>query len=659
MKLAHLSDAWWLALIVLAALAFWLRHQRQKPAIISQIVGKSRWRQAFGEGFLRRQARKNRLYAAALILMAIAILRPQWDQSLREVSRQGVDIMFVVDVSLSMNAGDLKPSRLERAEREIKDLVTQLQGDRVGLISFAGGSFLQCPLTLDYGSFRLFLDELSPGMIPIPGTDISSALEMAAESFRKDSGKSKVVVLITDGEDHGDKGKKAAAVLTEQGIHLYVVSFGTEQGAPMVDPQTGHYLKEAGQLVISKPDFAALDQLASAAGGSLYRSTGEHYGVAKAYTAIKAEVANQALTGGKKFVYREAYAVFLGLALILLLADSLLSHRKILVPLLALALWPCPDALLAQPAPTTKALGQSQALSQPQALAPHPPGPKIQNRQGDGGAQAFLALWRQPVAAIRHYRAGRLPESFAGFLAGYSSDDTRQHSERSGFNLAATAYRQGRYSAAKGLLQKFIATTPWNGVAKALLHYNLGNTLVAMGQLDGALKAYGKALELDPQLAEASANREYTAKLKAFLDSQNPKNNQNKQGKDQQKNQQKNQEQQGKDQQKNKDKQGKDGQNQPKPGENADQQQKPADQDGKAKPEDQEQAKDKKPKSGKPDDKDPAGKGQPKARSWQDQAALDKRNSERLLDSIKEDRRQYLRRRMPKPRGNAEGGKRW
>lgn len=329
MNIANLTDSWWLVPSVILLLLLWRRRQLEKPAIIKKIVGAAQWQRRFGQPFLNRLHHRNQRYYAIMALLVVVLLRPQWDKHQQEVARKGVDILFVVDVSLSMNADDLPPSRLERAEREIKDLVQSLKGDRVGLISFAGASFLQCPLTLDYGSFNLFLNELQPGMIPSPGTDISSALMVAARAFQQEAGKSKVIVLITDGEDHADMGQKALPTLQELGVSLFVVSFGTSQGAPVTDPRSGHYIKDsAGQMVISRPDFKGLEALANAASGTLFRSTPDRYGLADAYEAIKAKLEDQTMTGGVKEVYREGYMLFLALAILLIVIDALTARFR-------------------------------------------------------------------------------------------------------------------------------------------------------------------------------------------------------------------------------------------------------------------------------------------------------------------------------------------
>lgn len=657
MTFANLSDLWWLIIIVIAATALWLRHQRQKKAIITRIIGAARWQKAFGPPFQARMTHKSIALCAALGLIALAILRPQWGEKLVERPRQGVDIMFVVDVSLSMNADDLKPSRLQRATREIKDLIRQLKGDRVGLVSFAGGAFMQCPLTLDYGSFRLFLDELSPGMIPFPGTDIASALELAVSAFRKDTNKSRVIVLITDGEDHTGKGLKAAALLAEQNVKLYVVSFGTEQGAPMVDPSTGRFIKQGDKLVISKPDFAGLEKLAAGVGGTAFRSTGESYGVTAAYQAIKAQVADKKLSGGKNRIYNEGYQLLLLAALSLLLFEGIMAYRRKL-PLIGTLL-----LALVAPVPGDEAVGQRPAAV-PSASTPHPQGPKVLEPEPSFGQRLRRLLWQAPSKAVQAYREGSYSKAFREFLAGYTGSGTRNSSERSGFNSAAAAFRSGQYEVAEGLLAKFVATTPWNAVDKALLYYNLGNAKVETGKLDGALAAYNEALALKPHFPEAAANRDYVKKLKEHLDRQKkntPEDGKQKSKKDPGENTKPGEkpkpDEQKSDSPLDKDRKGdKAGKKEKKEGSDKKKRDSSTTKDG------QKGEKGDKKKGGQDKDKQKkggGGSGPSRANAWQSQKALDERNAQRLLESIKEDRREYLRRKMPKPPPSSQGVKRW
>ena len=158
------------------------------------------------------------LLLIALFFMVFAMARPQIGTKLEEVRREGVDVMVAIDVSKSMLAEDIPPSRLAKAKHEVESFIDKLEGDRVGLIAFSGIAFTQCPLTLDYGAAKIFLDILGPDLIPTPGTNIGMAITKAIEAFDQQERKHKVLVLITDGEDHGEDVLKFAEEAEREGI---------------------------------------------------------------------------------------------------------------------------------------------------------------------------------------------------------------------------------------------------------------------------------------------------------------------------------------------------------------------------------------------------------------------------------------------------------
>lgn len=169
-----------------------------------------------------------RLLACALVIVALA--RPQWGFHWEEVRRRGLDILVVLDTSNSMRATDLKPNRLQQATWGLRDLVQRLSGDRIGLVAFAGSSFLECPLTIDYAAFSLMLDDVYPGIIPRGGTAIAQALAAALESFPKGGEADRVIILITDGEDHEGDLEGAVERLKEERVRVYAVGVGTAEG---------------------------------------------------------------------------------------------------------------------------------------------------------------------------------------------------------------------------------------------------------------------------------------------------------------------------------------------------------------------------------------------------------------------------------------------
>lgn len=310
--------------------------------------------------------------------------------------------------------------------------------------------------------------------------------------------------------------------------------------------------------------------------------------------------------------------------------------------------------------------------SRPQTTPPplqveHPPGPGVPEPKPSGWQAALRWLLLAPSAGIEAYREGRFSAAFAAFLRGYSHKEPAQDS---GFNLALTAHRLGQFDKAEGLWRKFITSAPKDHQAR--VHYNLGNALVASGKLDGALAAFQRALELDPKLGQAARNLRYTQKLKAHLDRkaqqskqrQNGQKNQQQQGKKQdQKGQKQNDQQQGQQQQRSQgdknqrpDKDGKNEAQDPRDKDRAENSSKEQDKNSDSKDDKNKSRNDKGDnKDGPSTDK---GRSQRK-KAWQQQKSLNQRNSERLLESIEEDRKNYLKRRLRPSSRDQSGGKTW
>ncbi|MCI0566644.1 MAG: VWA domain-containing protein, partial [Acidobacteria bacterium] len=213
----------------------------------------------------------------ALILLAgtflaLALARPQWGAKVEEVRRKGVDVIIAMDVSSSMLAEDVKPSRLARAREEVATLIDSLEGDRVGLVAFAGEATVACPLTLDYSAAKVFLDVLDPALVPVPGTAIASAIRKSSEAFGSKEKRYKVLVLITDGEDHEKDAVAAAREAAAEGVVIYTLGVGSGSGSPIpvrgTDGSGGGYKKDReGKIVTSRLDPVKLAEIAEAAGG--------------------------------------------------------------------------------------------------------------------------------------------------------------------------------------------------------------------------------------------------------------------------------------------------------------------------------------------------------------------------------------------------------
>ncbi|MEW6365497.1 MAG: VWA domain-containing protein [Acidobacteriota bacterium] len=221
---------------------------------------------------------KRLLLTLGLAFMFLALARPQWGEKMEEVRRKGLDIMIVLDVSASMDAPDPKPSRLEAARGEIGAFLDLLEADRVGLVCFAGEPALICPLTLDYSAVKIFLDSVDTSTISRPGTAIGRAIELALESFSQREKKYKVVVLLTDGEDHEGRAAAAARKARDEGVVIFTIGIGTPGGEliPVRDAE-GQFREwkkdDKGQVVQSRLDAATLQDVAATTGGKFFAIT--------------------------------------------------------------------------------------------------------------------------------------------------------------------------------------------------------------------------------------------------------------------------------------------------------------------------------------------------------------------------------------------------
>ncbi|MFH0974979.1 MAG: VWA domain-containing protein [Spirochaetota bacterium] len=270
------------------------------------------------------------LFLASLTLIVFALSGPRWGSRYQEVNQQGVDIMIAVDVSSSMLAQDVKPTRMENAKREIHDFIKAVNGDRLGLVAFAGTAFVQCPLTLDYAALQMFLSELGPDLLPVAGTDIGAAIDTAVSSFDEKSNTDRVILLITDGEDNEGKGIKAAERAAGKNIKIFVFGTGDTAGAPVpATDGSGGFVKDShGQLVLSRLDEAGLSKIATASGGNYVRSVAGDLDLDLLYySGIKLKTESKTLKSGKVKVFEERFMIFVFAALLLLLIEGFVETR--------------------------------------------------------------------------------------------------------------------------------------------------------------------------------------------------------------------------------------------------------------------------------------------------------------------------------------------
>lgn len=271
---------------------------------------------------------KARLQPWATLLMwlcclcvALALTRPQWGLLEQTVQQEGLDIVIAIDVSSSMRATDLKPSRIENARRELAFLVEELSGNRIGLVGFAGSAFLFCPLTLDTDAVEMFLSEMTIEAVPVPGTSLGEAVRVAMETFKlgeDDKGGSKVILLLTDGEDHESQPLELARKAKEEGIIIDTIGIGTPQGALVPDAYGGVMKDSSNEPVLSKLDGATLKQMAEITGGMFLRIDADSDGLNSYLSRLRKRQKRN--FGSKTEVLRqERFPLFLGLAAFLFL----------------------------------------------------------------------------------------------------------------------------------------------------------------------------------------------------------------------------------------------------------------------------------------------------------------------------------------------------
>lgn len=275
-----------------------------------------------------RLATKNILKVLVFIFVVLALMEPQWGTREEEVKVRGVDLMLLVDVSNSMLAQDVQPSRLERAKRKLVDLLNLLAGDRVGLIAFAGRSFLLSPLTNDYGTLDLFIDELSPQTIPVQGTDLAGALELASKAMT-DKDSAKALLVFSDGEDHSERLAKMIQTLKEKGIKVFVLGIGTPQGAPIPQAEGGFKVDPDGKTIVSKLEEGALKDLALDTGGAYARAVTGDQDLEELYLkGVRGGLELKELKVAKKRIWESRFYWPLGIAGFLLLLERLIPEAK-------------------------------------------------------------------------------------------------------------------------------------------------------------------------------------------------------------------------------------------------------------------------------------------------------------------------------------------
>ena len=306
----------------------------------------SKWKRKafknFGEGLVKKglipfysKTRENLKFLFIFLCitsMIIGISNPQIGTKMEEVKREGVDLMIALDLSNSMLAEDIKPNRLERAKQAISRLIDKLEGDRIGLIVFAGDAYVQLPITTDYSAAKLFLSTVNTSIIPSQGTAIGKAIDLSMRSFDMENGQNKAIIIITDGENHEDDALEQAKLTNEKGVLVHTLGMGLSKGGPIpiynkYGNNTGYRKDKEGNTIISKLNEQMLQDIASSGGGTYVRANNTQAGLSTLFSEInkmeKKEIGTMVFTD-----YKDRFQLFLSIALLLLFFDLILLSRK-------------------------------------------------------------------------------------------------------------------------------------------------------------------------------------------------------------------------------------------------------------------------------------------------------------------------------------------
>lgn len=328
MHFAHPYILWLLVLIPLLSIGFALLTRRKRrqlesfgdPELVAQLMP---------EHSSVRPVVKFSILMVTLTLLIFAAARPQFGQNEQTIKRQGIEVMVALDISNSMLAEDVAPSRLDRAKQMLSKLIDKMQEDKIGLVVFAGEAYTQLPITCDYVSAKMFLSTITPSLIQTQGTAIGSAIHTAMRSFGSEQSEAgRAIILITDGENHEDDAIEAAKHAKEAGIHLYVIGIGTGQGAPIPVPGTNNYMKDrSGQVVVTKLNEQMAKDIAQAGDGAYIHCDNTN----TAMRALQQEIDHLATAEIETTVYtdyNEQYQSFALIAFLLLVIEFFIFNRK-------------------------------------------------------------------------------------------------------------------------------------------------------------------------------------------------------------------------------------------------------------------------------------------------------------------------------------------
>lgn len=327
-RFAH-PELLYLLLVIPLLIVFYIVMVNKKKKAIAEFGNPELLKPLMPLVSFKRGAWKFVMILIALMFVIIGVAGPQFGSKLQQVKKQGVELMVVLDVSNSMLAQDIKPNRLEKAKMAISRMVEKLSDDKVGMIVFAGDAYVQLPITTDYSSAKLFLSNINTDIVPVQGTAIGAAIDLAAKSFTPETETSKAIIVITDGENHQDDAVAAARVAHEKGITIHTIGMGLEQGAPIPEKgNPGQFMKDgSGNVVVSKLDEQTLQEIAKAGEGMYVRASNTDVGLSRLLDEV-GKMEKSILEEKVYTDYAEKYQYFILIGLFFVFVEFMILGRR-------------------------------------------------------------------------------------------------------------------------------------------------------------------------------------------------------------------------------------------------------------------------------------------------------------------------------------------
>jgi Ca-activated chloride channel homolog len=481
----------WGLLLIPILIALFIRAEHRGLRRLQEFVSARLLPQLAGTVNRPRRIVRFGMQLLGLSLALVSLAQPRWGYTFEDVKRKGLDLLIAVDTSRSMLSNDVQPDRLERVKLVARDLINELQGDRVGLIAFAGRAFLQAPLTIDYEAVMESVNDLDTKTIPEGGTNISSAINLATQSFGKSAVGNRALIIFTDGEELSGDAVKAAKAAADEGVRIFTVGVGTPQGSliPITSEssETAFVKDSAGQVVKSKLDEKRLQEVTQATGGFYVHLENGPRTMQQIYNdgLAKMQAAEIDVRLSRRPI--ERYEWPLGAAIIALALSILIGERK---RVRERSYLPSPVKVI------PKAFGTALVVFCCQFAFATTPG-------------------------LQAYRDGKFEDAYSHFQETLKAHPQSRAEDKLQFDSGAAAYKLKDYSKALESFSQALLSRDTGLQSKS--HYNLGNTLYQRGEAQksdekklsdwtNALNHYEETLKVEPQNKEAKENYEYVKK---------------------------------------------------------------------------------------------------------------------------------------------------